>query len=136
MALECAGFLNGLHQVPYLQLLQRDKHSLYFALSLNSATCHPLSLTSSILLFLSHSFYLSVRLSISQSLSLSLTHTPSISHLLTLSLSLSHTHYLTVPQGEVVVLVRSLLLRGFDRDLVDKIQVRTHHFSTYTRSIL
>ena len=134
MALECAGFLNGLHQVPYLQLLQRDKFTLFRSLF---KFCHlPPTLSDSFYptVSLSHSFYLSVRLSISQSLSLSHTHTPSISHLLTLSLSLSHTHYLTVPQGEVVVLVRSLLLRGFDRDLVDKIQVRTHHFITYTRT--
>ena len=37
----------------------------------------------------------------------------------------------TVLQGEVVVLVRSMMLRGFDRDLVDQVQVNSMNVSAY-----
>ena len=37
----------------------------------------------------------------------------------------------TVLQGEVVVLVRSMMLRGFDRDLVDQVQVNSINVSAY-----
>ena len=36
-------------------------------------------------------------------------------------------------QGEVTVLVRSMLLRGFDRDMVDKIQ--THMLALGTKPL-
>ena len=87
MALECAGFLNGLHQVTYLQLLQRDKFTLFRSLF---KFCHlPPTLSDSFYPTVSLSLFLSLCSSLYLSISLSLTHTHTLHLSLTDSLSLS-----------------------------------------------